>query len=229
MGYVCPPAMGGLQGASGRDWTQPGRRVWPRLLWSAGRWGYFLVSCEAWLSCRVGGWVSQWDMHTSTNRLEGEFQNASHQCLSPQGMSQLVPASRCLKISKWVTFTYGPWAFQSSVFALFSCHGNCVGVLWGKISVPWSSVVFLHVFSVGFQSQVFWGLVSLVQDLRVGVPVVELEPLPPQEKDPYLCGPSQLGITTAGVWFLPWWGCLSAFPTHLDSILLLFVLEALFI
>lgn len=99
-------------------------------------------------------------------------------------------------VSRFVSGPPSPVVHE--LFSLVFLHSfHVVGIVWGsfvsKISVPWSSVVFLHAFSVGFQSQVFWGLVSLVQHLRVGVPVVELEPLPPQEKDPYLCGPSQLG------------------------------------
>ena len=49
-----------------------------------------------------------------------------------------------------------------------------------KLSIPCSSILFL-----AFQSQLFWRLISSVQNLGVGVPEVELEFLTPQGKDPY--------------------------------------------
>lgn len=54
---------------------------------------------------------------------------------------------------------------------------------------PKSFLIFLGVFHLGFQSQVFWGLVSPMHDLDVWVLDVELESLGPQGKDPYLCDP----------------------------------------
>lgn len=45
--------------------------------------------------------------------------------------------------------------------------------LKSRVSVPGSPTVVLYVFAVGFQGQVFWELVSSVQDLGAGVPDVE--------------------------------------------------------
>ena len=54
--------------------------------------------------------------------------------------------------------------------------------LKNRFSFPYSSVVFLKVLPVVFQSQVFWGVASPLQHLRVGVLNVELESLVPQGK-----------------------------------------------
>lgn len=62
-----------------------------------------------------------------------------------------------------------------------------------------SSIVFLGVFLIGFQSQEFWGFISPVQDLGTGVPDVELESLTPHGKDPCLCDPSCWWIAVTGV------------------------------
>lgn len=56
----------------------------------------------------------------------------------------------------------------------------------GGFPFPYNSIVFLDIFPIGFQRQVFWELISAVQDLRVGVPFVELKPLVPQGKVLYL-------------------------------------------
>lgn len=56
----------------------------------------------------------------------------------------------------------------------FSAFGVVCGPFKSKISAPCSFIVFLHVFFVGFQSQVLYGIVFLLQDLEVGVPGVEL-------------------------------------------------------
>ena len=139
-------------------------------------------------------------------------------------------SSRCFKINKWVHFTCGPRAFQSGAFAL----------VWGSsefdhgpfkrgFSIPCSAIVFLDIFPIGFQSQVFWGLLSPVQDVGVGVPDVELEPLAPQGKDLYLCDPSRCGLPQRGCGCFLWQDCLSASPMGLRAVLLTFVVEALLI
>lgn len=45
-------------------------------------------------------------------------------------------------------------------------------------------------FPVGFQSQVFWGLISPVQDLELEIPDVGLKSLTHQGTGPYLCDAS---------------------------------------
>lgn len=52
--------------------------------------------------------------------------------------------------------------------------------LKSRFSFPYISIVFLNVFPVVFQSQVFWGLVSPMQDPKIGVLNVELESLASQ-------------------------------------------------
>ena len=94
-------------------------------------------------------------------------------------------------------------------------------------SIPYSSIVFLGIFLVDFQSQVFQGLISPVQDLEVGVSDVKLKSLSLRGNDPYLCDLSRLWITVAGIWVFPWQACISASFTHIDAILLPFAVEAL--
>ena len=48
-----------------------------------------------------------------------------------------------------------------------------------RFSIPCSFMFFLDIFLIGFQSQVFEGLICLGQDLGVGVPDVELKSLTP--------------------------------------------------
>ena len=48
------------------------------------------------------------------------------------------------------------------------------------ISGSYSTLCLLDISPISFQSQVFWGLISLVQVLRVGAPDVGLKPLAPQ-------------------------------------------------
>lgn len=102
------------------------------------------------------------------------------------------PSSSCLsgrhsKLSTWVSFTCGLHPFLSGVFALVSGLSESVHEPFKSgFSFPYSSIVFLGIFNVGFQSQVFWDLVFIVLDLMVGVPNVELESLAPLGKASYL-------------------------------------------
>lgn len=71
------------------------------------------------------------------------------------------------KISQWVSITYGLYAFQSGVFVLVSRLSECVNESFKSgFSFPFTSIVFLEIFPVGFQIHVFWGLFSPMQDLR---------------------------------------------------------------
>ena len=69
-----------------------------------------------------------------------------------------------------------------------------------RFSVLYSSIVFLHVILVSFQSQVFWELNSLVQDLRVRASDIQLKFLIPQGKVLSLWDLSPSWIAMAGVW-----------------------------
>ena len=50
-------------------------------------------------------------------------------------------------------------------------------------SNPCNFLTFLAVFLIGFQSQLFWRLISPLYDLEVGVPDMEFESLSPQRRD----------------------------------------------
>lgn len=54
------------------------------------------------------------------------------------------------------------------------------------ISVPYSPWILLDVSPIGFQSQMFERLVSQVQVSRVGVLMLGMNPLTPQEEVPYV-------------------------------------------
>lgn len=90
-----------------------------------------------------------------------------------------------------------PWSRSFSIYCLYTgfyATGVVCGPFKSKISVPCSFIVFLHVFFVGFQSQVLYVIVFLLQDLQVGVPDMEhME----------LCGPFQWWILTLVRLFLP--------------------------
>ena len=146
MGCVHPLVVAGswmlLPCIGGQGWPLERLQCWPQwLMGSSGR-GYHIVSCEAWLRCR-GGWGSKWGVPTGANRLEGEFQNGTHQHWNQQGSLRLekwlppvsqspesIPtrsclSSRCFKISRWVPSTYGSCTFQSGVFVLVFRWSEC--------------------------------------------------------------------------------------------------------
>ena len=86
-------------------------------------------------------------------------------------------SGRCFKISKWIPFTYGPCTFHSGVSVWFSVWASWHKPFKNRFSIPCSSIVFPGMSSIAFQSQVFWGLASPVQDLGVGMPDVKLKSL----------------------------------------------------
>ena len=73
------------------------------------------------------------------------------------------------------------------------------GPFKSRFSFPWSSIVFLGVFSISFQSLVFWDLISLVLDLKAGLFNVELKSPTPPGKALYLSDWSQPCSTMARV------------------------------
>ena len=104
------------------------------------------------------------------------------------------------------------WSRRFSIYCLntgFYAIGVVCGPFKSKISIPCSFIVFLHVFFVGFQSQVLYGIAFLLQDLPVGVPDMEQS-------------------AHEALWSLPivdfYLGeTFSALPTHLDAVPLLFI------
>lgn len=92
-----------------------------------------------------------------------------------------------------------------------------------RICVPCSPMVPLDVSPDGFQSQMFWGHVSLVQVLRVGSLMFGIEHSLLREKF-HIC---EVPPSCASLHWV--WGslqdCASASPTHLDVALLTFVVR----
>lgn len=75
---------------------------------------------------------------------------------------------RCLKISKLISFTYGPGTFQIGVLHWLPRTVECVQEPFMRgFFVFYSCKVFLEVSLIGFQSLSFRGLISLRQDLRL--------------------------------------------------------------
>lgn len=86
--------------------------------------------------------------------------------------------SRCFRISTCISYTYCPWDFQSGIFVLiFRSTEPAHKTLPVDFSVLSRSIVFLRLFLTGSQNQVSWGLIFLVQDLRVGAPNVKISSL----------------------------------------------------
>lgn len=114
------------------------------------------------------------------------------------------PTASCLfgwfpKIRKWVPFTYFFVLFDLVFLHWCTGHVVCMWALKSRFSFLYSSVVYLDVLPVGFQSQLFFGLISPVPDLRVRIPNVELKSLTPQGKVPCLWGHFQSWNAVLGV------------------------------
>lgn len=79
---------------------------------------------------------------------------------------------------KWVFLTDGLSSFQIVAFTLDLRASEFAYKLFKRgFSIPCSSVVPWDLIPVDFQNQTFWGLISPVQDPRVGVPDVGHSPL----------------------------------------------------
>ena len=105
-------------------------------------------------------------------------------------------SARHFKISNWVFFTYALDAFQTDGFALGSSVSKSAHEPFkSKFSFHYSSLFSWTRSLLGFQSLAFRRLVSVLQNLRVGMSDVEHKPLTPQGKVPYFekitpsCGP----------------------------------------
>lgn len=84
-------------------------------------------------------------------------------------------SGKCLKIGKWVSFTYGLSTFQTGAFVLVTRLNESTHEPFKcGFSVPYR-FIFLNIMPIGFQSQVFGSeLFSPVKGLKVGVLNVEL-------------------------------------------------------
>lgn len=166
-------------------------------------------------------------MPTSAGVSKAAWDNKTcfHQCLSPWRGSHLVPASPANAsklVSGFPSLTFS--AFQSGAFALvFGSSVSVLKIFKTKLSIPWSSILFLD-----FQSQLFLDAhLSCAKSRSWGAwSGVWVPPFSGQRS--ILLRFLSMWITTAGVWFYPWWDLVSASPTCLDAVFLPFVVEALF-
>lgn len=93
------------------------------------------------------------------------------------------------QISEWVSFICGLGAFQTGVFTLFFRAGEFAHKFFKcRFSVPYSSVDFLDIIPVGFQSQMFWGFFSSLHDLTVEEPHMMHKPLTSQRNSSVFWG-----------------------------------------
>lgn len=208
----------------GKVIAQPSSNIWLALESSCG------LGCDTSLHEDVGQ-SSQQGTLTDSSRVEGQFQNGIYWLWQWKGRMKLqldlpmipsmkkVPkasylSSRHFKISKWVSSTTGLHAFQSGIFELGFRENESVSEPFGggEVSVPYKSTVFIVLV---FQNLAFRGLISLVQDLRAGMPDMEHHERIVQ----YFWDPSWLW-TAPNRMGLFWQDSVSASPTHLDAVLL---------
>lgn len=158
-------------------------------------------------------------MPTSAGVSKAAWDNKTcfHQCLSPWRGSHLVPASPANAsklVSGFPSLTFS--AFQSGAFALvFGSSVSVLKIFKTKLSIPWSSILFLD-----FQSQLFLDAhLSCAKSRSWGAwSGVWVPPFSGQRS--ILLRFLSMWITTAGVWFYPWWDLVSASPTCLDAVFL---------
>lgn len=158
------------------------------------------------------------------SKVAWDHKNGSHQCLSLYGESQLVPASP-VDISRLVNGSSSPMVHElfNLVFLLFMSYELCVGLL---------RAIFCSVQFCGFPEHTLCrfsetgvlGVLSLVQDL--GCLIWSLNPSSGERSD--LCVAPNYGFPWLGYGF--YFGeTLFASSTHLDAVLSLPVVDALFI
>lgn len=103
-------------------------------------------------------------------------------CFS-QGESQQVPASPAHALR---LVSVSPSHMVQAVFKLvFSTLDPRVTESAQEPFFPYSTMVFLDIIPIVFQTQAFGGFICPVQDLRVGVPDVEHKALTPYGKIPH--------------------------------------------
>lgn len=128
----------------------------------------------------------------------------------PPSLQRVIPgfwsSNRCLKISKWISFTYSLGTFQTAASLLSLRISESVHKPFKtRISVPYISIALLDISFVDFQIQMFWGLVCLVRVPRIVVLDVEHKPLTPHGKALYLWDLSWLWGIMPGVGFWQDW------------------------
>ena len=142
----------------------------------------FGLRCVVWyLSLQAVGWGQVLMPKCQT---PGEFlqMNAPHcvrhQCLHPQG-GPLPPLTSTGDPPR-LAGRSGPGFYQITAFALGPGMSEILCVLFkSKVSISPNPVELLQSSPAGFQSQMLWGLLSLVLDPWTGVPNVGLRALTP--------------------------------------------------
>lgn len=112
------------------------------------------------------------------------------------------PFGRRFKFNKWVSVTYGLGPFQTVDF--IQGPGASVSVhqpFKNRVSISYSPMVVLEVSPIGFQCQVLWGFVSLVQLPGLGCLIWDTNLLLLSDK---ICvwDPFWIWVTISGVDFL---------------------------
>ena len=92
----------------------------------------------------------------------------------------------CFKVCKWISFIYHLCAFQIGCFGLVSGSSESHKLFKSGVSILHSFLIFLNIIPIDFQNLLFMGLVSPVQDLRGGMPDMELWSVTSQGKILYL-------------------------------------------
>lgn len=99
---------------------------------------------------------------------------------------------KCFKFSKWVFSHMIQVLFKLAFFALGPRFSDSACDLFKSgFSMLYSSIVFLDVIAIVFQTSAFRGLISLRQGLTIQLSVVQHKPLTPW----YFCFPSRLCFT----------------------------------
>lgn len=144
------------------------------------------VFTGAWKSTRLGNGHKH---HRDRGRAQKWRLSA---CKSPERVpTAFCPSGICFKISKLISFTYSPGAFQTTPLVLILETSEFVHKPFKRsMSVPYRLLSLLDMNRVGFQSQTYWGFVSQLQISRFGVPDVGHEVFASQSEAPGLWDPS---------------------------------------
>lgn len=105
--------------------------------------------------------------------------NKCHPPPSPEmAPTDFCPSITGPKISQWISFTYGPGAFQNCGL----CPGTAVylhELSKSRVAVFYSPFILLDISWTDIQSKIWWGLIFLVHILQFGVHDVGLKSLIP--------------------------------------------------
>ena len=117
------------------------------------------------------------------------------------GESQLPPASPGGSLRSASESDSGSFQTTASALGLGAWEILCVPFKCG-VFVSYRPLALPNISPTGFQSQMFWRLVFLMQDPWVGDPNVGLGHIAPWKGPLWLCYSSCLWVTDPGVWVL---------------------------